>query len=62
MTGSVPASSSVPGHVGVPVAARRTGLTIRQLYARIDAGELRALRDDDGMVVVPESALDSLDA
>ena len=54
-------STNVPGHVRVPVAARRTGLSIRTLYDRIDAGSLVAGRDADGMVVIPEDALDSLD-
>lgn len=53
--------TNVAGHVRVPVAARRTGLSIRTLYEQIDAGALEARRDAHGMVVVPENALDSLD-
>lgn len=41
----------------VPVAARRLGLTTRNLYLRIDAGELRAHRDNRGMVVIDEADL-----
>lgn len=36
----------------VPAAARRVGLTTRDLYLRIDAGVLPAHRDARGMVVV----------
>lgn len=36
----------------VPVAARRVGLTTRDLYLRIDAGVLPAHRDGRGMVVI----------
>lgn len=43
--------------IRVPEAARRSGLTIRDLYLRIDAGELAARRDEKGMVVIPVSAL-----
>ena len=53
-------STSLAGHVRVPTAARRTGRSIRDLYERIDAGTLEAVRDEDGMVVVPVDALRSL--
>jgi hypothetical protein len=43
--------------IRVPVAARRTGLSTRELYRRIDAGQLSAHRNDDGMVVIPVAAL-----
>lgn len=63
MSGATPdRGSSVPGHIRVPTAARRTGLSIRDLYDRIDTGALAAVRDEHGMIVVPEEALDSLDA
>lgn len=62
MTERIELRSGVPGHVRVPVAARLSGLSIRQLYDRIDTGELAAVKNDEGMVVVPTSALESLDA
>lgn len=52
--------TNVPGHVRVQVASRQTGLTIRDLYELIDSGDLPAVRDETGMVVVPEQSLAAL--
>ncbi len=50
----------LPGHVRVPTAARMTGMTTRQLYELIDQEELAAVRDRNGMVVIPVDALASI--
>lgn len=44
----------------MPEVARRTGLTIREVYACIDGGSLPAFRDADGLAVVPSTAVDEL--
>ncbi len=46
--------------VRVPEAARRTGLTSRDILSHIDSGRLAARRDAEGMIVIPTSALNGL--
>jgi len=47
-------------YVRIPDAARRIGLTPREVYQHIEDGHLQVFRDKDGLVVVTAAALADL--
>ena len=49
-------------YLQVPEAARRVGLTPRELFQHIDDGHIPAYRDKDGLVVVTAAELAHLRA